>query len=263
MSSQAGNTSPRRRRPAVQWRMRRIALVLVPLALPVLLAACAPSSEKQVTVQQLTKPISYYPHQTGAHWEYLPDGAKLTDPRLTVDVEGPSVLDGQVWIAWHTQGRGLDVTRYLQYTPDGVYLGRENKLGTVINFDPPIQEFPAEGQLRVGATWAGDTKVDVVATEASANGNAKKANKTLDVHYVYTVVDKRQVTLAAGTFEVYVVSFTTRTLDENANVTSTLTQQFWFTPDIGEVRDENGNVLIASNVLAPKPKDTGSSSGTP
>ena len=247
--------------------MRRIALVLVPLALLLVLAACAPSSDKQVTVQQLTKPISYYPHQTGAHWEYLPDGAKLTDPRLTVDVEGPTVVDGQVWIAWHIQGRGLDVTRYLQYKSDGVYLGRENKLGTVINFDPPIQEFPAEGQLRVGATWAGDTKVHVVATEGSGNGagsSAQQASKTLDVHYVYTVVDKRQVTLAAGTFEVYVVSFTTRTLDENAKITNTLTQQFWFTPNIGEVRDENGNVLIASNVLTPpKPTDGSPSSGTP
>ncbi len=243
--------------------MRRIALALVPLALLLLLAACAPSSEKQVTVQQLTKPISYYPHQTGAHWEYLPDGAKLTDPRLTVDVEGPTVLDGQVWIARHTQGRGLDVTRYRQYKSDGVYLGRENKLGTVINFDPPIREFPAEGKLRVGATWAGDTKVNVMATEGNNSGSGKQANKTLDVHYVYTVVDKRQVALAAGTFEVYVVSFTTRTLDENAQVTSTLTQQFWFTPNIGEVRDENGNVLIASNVLVSKPKDGSSSSGTP
>ncbi len=248
--------------------MRRIALVLVPLALLLVLAACAPSSDKQVTVQQLTKPISYYPHQTGAHWEYLPDGAKLTDPRLTVDVEGPTVLDGQVWIAWHTQGRGLDVTRYRQYKPDGVYLGRENKLGTVINFDPPIQEFPAEGKLRVGATWAGDTKVDVVATQGNGSGNSgssngQSANKTLDVHYVYTVVDKRQVTLAAGTFEVYVVSFTTRTMDENAKVTNTLTQQFWFTPNVGEIRDENGNVLIASNVLTPKPKDGSSSSTTP
>jgi len=245
--------------------MRRIVLALVALALLFVLAACAPSSDKQVTVQQLTKPISYYPHQTGAHWEYLPDGAKLTDPRLTVDVEGPTVLDGQVWIAWHMQGRGLDVTRYLQYKPDGVYLGRENKLGTVINFDPPIQEFPAEGKLRVGATWAGDTKVDVVATQDNGRGtsSAKQANKTLDVHYVYTVVDKRQVTLAAGSFEVYVVSFTTRTLDKNANVTNTLTQQFWFTPNVGEIRDENGNVLIASNVLTSKPKHGGSAAGTP
>ncbi|MEJ2287916.1 MAG: hypothetical protein P8Y02_04575 [Deinococcales bacterium] len=237
--------------------MRRIALVLGPVALLFVLGACAPTSEKQVTVQQLTKPISYYPHQTGAHWEYLPDGAKLSDPRLVVDVEGPTVLDGQVWIAWHTQGRGLDVTRYRQYKSDGVYLGRENKLGTIINFDPPIKEFPAEGGLRVGATWDGDTTVHVQAT----GGDNSQAAKTLQVHYVYTVVDKRTVTLAAGSFDVSVVSFTTRTLDKNANVTSKLTQQFWFTPNIGEVRDENGNVLIASNVLKPKPGDAGASSG--
>jgi hypothetical protein len=225
--------------------MRRIALALAALAL-LFLAACAPStSQKQVKIQQLTKPLSYYPHQTGAHWEYLPDGAKLGDPRVTDDVEGPSVVNGQVWIASHTQGRGLDVTWYRQYRADGVYLGQENKLGTIINFDPPMQEWPAENTLRVGKTWDGDTSVDV---QATGSGNSKESKK-LSVHYVYTVVDKRQVTLAAGTFQVFVVSLTTRTMDANANVTSHLTQQFWFTPYIGIIRDENGNVLIASNVL--------------
>lgn len=237
--------------------MRRTAMTFGPLGLLlVLLSACAPAGQQQVTVQQLTQPVSYYPHQTGAHWEYLPDGAKLTDPRLVSDVEGPTVLDGQVWIAWHIQGRGLDVTRYRQYRDDGVYLGRENKLGTVINFDPPIHEFPAAADMRVGATWSGDTKVDVVATD----GSTKSASKSLNVHYVYTVVDQRKVTMAAGSFDVYVVSFTTRTMDANAKVTNQLTQQFWFTPYVGEVRDENGNVLIASNVLKPAP-DAGSGGG--
>jgi len=69
------------------------------------------------------------------------------------------------------------------------------------------------------------------------------------VHYVYTVVDKRQVTLAAGSFEVYVVAFTTRTMDANGNIANELTQQLWYTPYVGVIRDENGNVLIASNVL--------------
>lgn len=231
--------------------MRRFAPAVVVLVfLTVLLAGCAPSTEKQVTVQQLTKPISYYPHQTGAHWEYLPDGAKLTDPRVTVDVEGPTVLNGKIWIAWHTQGRGLDVTRFRQYRSDGVYLSQEDKLGTTITFNPAIHEYPAEGQLRVGATWDGDTKVKVLAT----GGSGDQASKTLDVHYVYTIVDKRNVSLAAGTFDVYVIAFTTRTFDENANVTSKLTQQFWFAPKVGEIRQKSGDVLIASNVLKPTGK---------
>lgn len=228
--------------------MRRIALALAALAL-LFLAACAPSSAPEVKIQQLTKPLSYYPHQTGAHWEYLPDGAKLDEPRLTEDVEGPTVVAGQVWIAWHLKGRGLDATRYRQYRQDGVFLGRENKLGTLITFDPPIQEFPPEDSLRVGATWAGDTQVTVEATQSGAKQQSKPQTKTLHVHYVYTVVDKRQVSLAAGTFEVYVVSFTTRTMDANGNVANELTQQYWFTPYVGVIRDENGNVLIASNVL--------------
>ncbi|HKI58545.1 MAG TPA: hypothetical protein VKA00_04910 [Trueperaceae bacterium] len=230
--------------------MRRIALALAVLAV-MFLAACAPSSAPEVKIQQLTKPLSYYPHQTGAHWEYLPDGAKITDPRVTEDVEGPTVVGGQVWIAWHLKGRGLDVTRYRQYRPDGVYLGRENKLGTIITFDPAIQEFPTEKTLRVGATWAGDTTVTVKATSSGdqSQSSSKDQTKTLHVHYVYTVVDKRQVTLAAGTFEVYVVAFTTRTMDANGNIANELTQQLWYTPYVGVIRDENGNVLIASNVL--------------
>lgn len=229
--------------------MRRFVLALPALAL-LLLAACAPSSAPEVKIQQLTKPLSYYPHQTGAHWEYLPDGAKIDDPRVTDDIEGPTVVNGQVWIAWHLKGRGLDVTWYRQYRPDGVYLGRENKLGTVIDFDPAMKEFPKEGTLRVGSTWAGDTTVTVKATQSADQSQGKPESKTLQVHYVYTVVDKRQVNLAAGSFEVFVVSFTTRTMDGNGNVANELTQQYWFSPYVGVIRDERGNVLVASNVLA-------------
>ncbi|HKI58617.1 MAG TPA: hypothetical protein VKA00_05305 [Trueperaceae bacterium] len=242
--------------------MRRFALALPALTL-LFLAACAPSSSPEVKIQQLTKPLSYYPHQTGAHWEYLPDGAKIDDPRVTEDVDGPTVVNGQVWIGWHLKGRGLDVTRYRQYRDDGVYLGRENKLGTIINFDPAMKEFPKEGTLRVGSTWAGDTTVTVNATQGGDQSKAQ--SKTLQVHYVYTVVDKRQVTLAAGSFEIFVVSFTTRTMDANGDVASELTQQYWFSPYVGIIRDENGNVLVASNVLkAPSSKqgsDASSSGG--
>lgn len=217
------------------------------------LSACAPAGDDaRVGVRQLTEPISYYPSQTGARWEYLPDGVRLDDPRIVETIEGPSVLDGDVWIAWHLVGRGLDMTRYRQYRPDGVFLKREDKIGTQITFDPPMQEYPAEGELRVGANWSGHTTV-TVDTPGSKSPDAKR---TLDVSYVYTVVDRRSVTLAAGTFDVFVVSFTSRTFDENETLKSELTQQHWFAPFIGDVRDEAGNFLVASNVLAPPPADS-------
>ncbi len=226
--------------------MRNIVPGTALLALVAVLAACAPSgTDKTVTVQQLTEPVSFYPHQTGAHWEYLPDGAKIDAPRLSETVEGPAVLDGDVWIAWHLSGRGLEVTRYRQYRPDGVYLKREVKLGTVITFDPPIQEYPAEGDLRVGATWSGDT----TATVENPGDTSPDASRTLDISYVSTIIDRRTVNLVSGSFEVYVISFTSRQLDANATVTSELTQQTFFAPHVGEVRDENGNFMVASNVL--------------
>jgi hypothetical protein len=145
----------------------------------------------------------------------------------------------------------LDITRYRQYRDDGVYLKQENKLGTLIRFDPPMREFPPQDLLRVGATWSGDTTVTV---GASGDAQAEDA-RTLSVNYVYTVVDKRTVNVSAGAFDVYVIAFTTRTLDENAAVSNELTQQFWFSPYVGEVRDQSGDYLVASNVLKAAPDD--------
>jgi len=57
------------------------------------------------------------------------------------------------------------------------------------------------------------------------------------------------VTVAAGTFEVFVLNFTSRTLDEDGVVLEELTQETWFAPYLGEVRTENGFFLVDSNLL--------------
>lgn len=228
--------------------MRRNALA-VPLTLLLLLvlAACTPTAEEgRVAVEQLTEPISFYPFQAGARWEYLPDRARLSDPVTVVQVEGPTVLDNEVWVAWHVRGRGLDQMSYRQARPDGVFLVREERLGTVFTFDPPLQEFPPQSQLRTGATWSGQTTVHLSADE----GNQQR---DLPFDYVYTVVDERTVTVPAGEFEVFVIDFTTRTFDEEGNIVDQLTQQTWFTPYVGEVRTRNGQVLVASNVIEAEP----------
>lgn len=216
------------------------------LAALLLLGACAPAAdEARVEVRQLSAPVSYYPHQTGARWAYLPNDARLSEDPLLVAVEGPTVLDGEVWIAWLLAGRGLEEVSYRQYRPDGVYLKRRLRPGTVIDFAPPIREFPAEGSLRVGATWSGETQVTLSFPEA----RQENRERVFEVMYTYTVVDQRPVTLASGTFEVFVVALTTRTFDEEGGIAEELTEQIWYAPFVGEVRTDNDFFLVDSNVL--------------
>ncbi len=223
-------------------------LPLLLLSLLTALAACAPASEApRVDVQQLTEPVSYYPFQPGARWAYLPDRARLSDPTTVVQVEGPTILGSEVWVAWHSRGRGLDQMSYRQLRTGGVFLGREERLGTTFIFDPPLQEFPAEGQLRVGSQWTGTTTVHMSIDEG-------KQQRDMALDYTYTVVDKRHVTVPAGEFEVFVIDFVSRTFDENGDLTDEYTRQSWFAPYIGEVRSQAGHVLVASNVIeAEKP----------
>jgi len=223
-------------------RRNAMAVTLASLLLA-LLAACTPTTdERRVEVEQLTDPISFYPFQAGARWEYIPDRARLSDPTTVVQVLGPTVVGNEVWVAWHTRGRGLDQTSYRQVRDGGVFLLREERLGTTFTFDPPLQEFPPQSQLRVGASWSGSSTVRL-----SADGG--KQQHALRFDYVYTVVDQRTVTLPAGEFDVFVIDFTTRTFDDGGDVTEELTQQTWFSPYVGEVRTRTGQVLVGSNVI--------------
>lgn len=218
---------------------------LFPLALAVL-AACAPTqSEERVTVEQLTEPIGYYPQQTGATWRYLPDNARLGDPAVVLRVEGPTVIDGDVWIAFHMVGLGLDVGWFRQFRPDGVYLKREVRPGTEITFDPPIRELPEQGAMRVGTTWNGSTTARVFYPQATPENQRDE----IDVDYRFTVVDERTVTVAAGTFDVYVINFITRSLDADGGIREELTQETWFSPFIGDVKTENDFFLVGANFL--------------
>lgn len=229
--------------------MRRTNALVAPLLALLLTAACAPAAgdAPRVNVQQLTETITYYPSQAGARWEYLPSGARVTDPRVAVQVEGPTVMGDGLLTAWHARGRGLDQMSYRDHTPAGVFLHREERLGTTFRFDPPLMEFPPENQLRVGANWSGTSTVTL-----TLDGGRER--RTLPFDYSYVVVDRRTVTVPAGEFDVFVIDFTSRTYDEEGNLTDELTQQTWFAPYLGEVRTRNGHVLIATNVPAATPK---------
>lgn len=216
----------------------------------VVLAACTPAPEPgRVDVQQLAATPSYYPQETGIQWSYLRDGARLDDPRFVETIEGPSVLEGDVWIAFRLVGGGQDVTHYRQYRADGVYLRRQTRPGGSFTFEPPIREFPAEGELRVGAQWTGST----VATGVFPEAPVGQRRFTQAIDYVYTVVDQRPVTVSGRVYEVFVIDRTARTFDEDGEIADEVSQQVWFAPAVGKVRHENGWFLVATNFEAGAP----------
>jgi len=205
-----------------------------------LLAACAPSPEERVDVVQFAEPAAFYPHQTGAVWSYLAEGEPRSARPLYQRVEGPTVVDGERFVAWRTVGRGLDTRTYRVYRPEGVFIAREAGPGYVTTLEPPIQEWPAPDELVMGASWGAQARATVRFPEA---GEAR----SFRFDYRYDVVDERRVTVEAGTFEVFVVAFESRSFDEEGNVEETLRQEVWFAPFVGEVRTDTGLYLVDTN----------------
>ncbi len=218
--------------------------LLAPL-LASLLAACAPTSEERVSVVQRTLPASYYPKETGAVWRFLPEGERVGAPPVVQQVEGPTVVDGQRLIAWRTSGRGLEVRTYRDYRPEGVFIPREEGPGYVTTISPPIQEWPEEETLAAGSSWGGEATATVSFTGTSET-------RRFGLEYRFEVVDTRSVTVAAGTFEVFVVAFESRTLDAGGGA-ETLRQEVWFAPFVGEVRTDNGLFLVETSLATESP----------
>lgn len=236
--------------------MKSVNLVLksvVFLAVVGLLASCTPgaTSAPPVEVEQFSGQVSYYPHEAGASWAYLGEGEPGDAPRLIYRVLGPTVIDGDLWVATAAVGKGLDIVWYRQYRPDGVFLLREERPGTIITYDPPMQEMPAEGTLRVGATWSGNSTVTVNFPDAKRPED-QFLTRTFD--YTYTVVDERKgMNTTAGDFDAFVIDQVVRAFDEEGNEvpcsdTGECKYTTFFSPNVGEIRTENGYFLVQTNV---------------
>jgi hypothetical protein len=229
--------------------MRSIHLSLPILLSALLLAACAPMAEEgpRVTVEQLSGPVSFYPQEVGATWQYLPDNARLNETRVFQRIDGPTILEGEVVTGWRLVGRGIDERNFRSYRPDGVYLLRTTKPGSIIDFRPPVREFPPGGSLRVGATWGGETTATVTYPDA----RPEHRSASLDIRYGYTIVDQRTARVPAGEFTFYVIDFESVTIDSEGRTTEELSQTTWFAPYVGEVRTESGYFLVETNFELP------------
>ncbi len=229
-------------RPARLARAAIMALLLV--------GACTPAADPgRVDVQQLAAPPSAYPRETGAQWSYLRDGARLDEVRYVETVEGPSVIDGDVWIAFRLVGGGQDVTHFRQFRDDGIHLRRQTRPGGTFTFDPPIREMPASEDLRVGAIWSGST----VATGNFPGAPVGRRVFEQPIEYVYTVVDRRPVTVGGRIYDVFVIDRTARTFDDGGDVVEEVSQQIWYALGVGKVRHENGWFLVGTNFEAGAP----------
>ncbi len=231
--------------------MKRLSLFILLVA--GLLSSCAPgaANAKPVEVEQFAGEVSYYPHEVGASWAYLGEGEPSNAARLVATVQGPTVINGDLWVVTSVVGKGLDIAWFRQYRSDGVFLLRELRPGMEINYDPPLQEMPAEGSLRVGSSWSGETTVNIYFPDAK---RPEDQNLTRKFNYTYTVVDERKnLNTPAGDFDTFVIDFVARTYDEEGNEvpcsgTGECKQTVFFTPNVGEIRTENGYFLVQTNV---------------
>jgi hypothetical protein len=220
------------------------------LAIALAVAACAPAADPgRVDVQKRVAAPSFYPQETGLRWSYLPSAARLDERPFVETIEGPAVLDGDIWIAVRLTGPGRDDVQYVQFREDGVYLARLARLGGTIDYDPPQRLMPAEEALRVGAIWSGST----IAAANFPGAVPSQRSQRIAIDYVFTVVDERPVTVGARVYDVFVIDRTGRAFDESGAVVEEVSQQIWFAPNVGKVRHENGWFLVGTNFEAGRP----------
>lgn len=216
--------------------------ILLPGLALVLLAGCAPRQAPvvpPVTASTSANAVSFYPHETGLSWSYLPEGDPQNALPYVLQGMGPTIFRGQSVDAVQQAGRGALQTWYRTYSASGVKLLGFTKPGVTVALDPAWQEAPAENAWRVGLNWEGSSKITVLddAGKVQAQGLLK---------YRYDVQDYRQVKLPSGTYNVWVV---TRQISDDLGGLFPATQQYWFAPYIGDIRTPENLLLTGKNFV--------------
>jgi hypothetical protein len=221
-----------------------VAKTLLPLlVLSVTLLACVPTQEP-------TKPpkppvesgvvggqTSFYPNAAGLSWLYIKDSVSADAPKYKLEILGPSLFHGRTLTAIRFVGNASDQTYFREFSSGGVKLyGFSISQTGDVTFEPAIQEYPAQNDLKIGATWGGETTV----TEPNLADPTKP--KSYKISYIYTVLARQQFKVAEQVYDTFRIAFESVT-----SPTQRLTQTIHFTPNVGEVRTKEGLLLLGKN----------------
>lgn len=219
--------------------MKRLALLGLLLAL----AACVPQNSNPTPTTPTTRidtANAFYPAQVGLEWTYLPVDASSVDPPYKLSIDGQAPFNNQLAFRYRFFGRGQQRVYYRQSDAAGVrLLGFEEIVtNTVTRFDPPIQEYPPQANLTVGARWGGLTRFTV---DLSTNGKASRfAEGTFE--YTYTVLARSTVKVFNNSYDVLRIS-----LERKPNQGDAERYEIWFVPNVGEIRTQEGLQLLQRN----------------
>ena len=202
------------------------------------LGACAPRAQTPGTASATTSvnAVSFYPAQGGLSWSYIPEGDQLNQPPYLLSALGATVFGNQPASAFRLSGRGADQTWYRQVNDAGILLFGFTKPGLTVNLTPPWREAPAKTDWKVGLTWEGQSKVQVIQDgKVVQEGTAS---------YRYTVTDQRRVSVSGQGYLVWVVN---RQINDDLGGLFPPSQDSWFTPFVGDVRTTEGLLLVGKN----------------
>lgn len=214
--------------------MNRLFLSLLALGL----AGCAPRvAEAPVSaVSALSASASFYPHEVGLTWVYHAEGDAPSSQPYVLQALGPTIFQGQSVQHVQLTGRGAQQTWYRTYE-NGVQLLGFAKPGATFILTPPLKESPAPNEWKIGLSWEGSSQLTVT-------DNSGKTQMSGTVHYRYDVQDFREVKVASGTYNVWVV---TRQMTDTLGGIFPATQQYWFAPYIGDIRTPENILLTGKN----------------
>lgn len=205
-----------------------------------LLFGCAPQATQDPGKVNLTVAVakaSFYPHELGLQWDYLLQDDRLDASPYRMTVEGNTLFNDEVVTRFALLGRGVEREYFRTYTEEGVFLHGMTVPGAKVTLVPPLQEYPAIKDWKVGARWSGKTQITLL----DGNSVRDRAN----VEYRYTVLDQRTVKLNTSN-QSYSVWVVTRQLIGAKDILPE-SKEFYFVPYVGEVLTPDGFVLKSTN----------------
>ena len=213
------------------------------LVLSVALFGCVPNQEPAkppkppVESGVVGGKTSFYPSEAGLTWQYIKESNSADAPKYKLEILGPSLFHGKTLTAIRFVGNASDQTYFKEFSSGGVkYYGFSISQTGDVTFNPPIQEYPAANELKLGATWGGETTV----TEPNLADPSKP--KSYKISYTYTVLARQQFKVADQVYDTLRI-----VLEVISGPNQRSTQTIHFTPNVGEVRTKEGLLLLGKN----------------